>query len=234
MSKSKPNSASSYMVNPANGDVRIRPRKKLLDRLPVTAGRNEAFDLLQEKLAIATEFFQHHGDGGRYGVYRAMRDVIQYLTSRGIPHATVRPIEAVMAAIVDADNGKASPIFAPSRNSNGGKPPKAVLEREREGMLAIVMECCVRHCKAEGRRPYLPPAAMLAAKLINESGWPTRVTARQLVELRESVQQQKSGVSPRLEVDISMSSPVAQSRPLEWAKVLLAHEWVNLTPKISE
>lgn len=230
-----PLSAPNYAVDQATGNIRVRPREKLLERLPETASRNAAFDLLHERLAVATEFFQHHGDGGRYGVYRAMGDLIEYLTSRGIPHATIRPIEAVMAAIVDADNGTASPIFEPTRTSKGGTPPKPVMQLEFEGKLAIVMECCVRHCRALGKRPFVDPAARLAAKLINESAWPIRVTARELVELRERVQQRKKGFSPdRMEVDQSMTSEVARSRPLDWAKLLLAHEWVNPLPKVSE
>lgn len=230
-----PASAPNYAVDQATGDVRIRPREKLLERLPATASRNAAFDLLHERLAVATEFFQHHGDGGRYGVYRAMSDLIKYLTSRGIPHATIRPIEAVMAAIVDADNGTASPIFEPTRTPKGGTPPKPVMQLEFEGKLAIVMECCVRHCRSEGMRPFIEPAARLAAKLINESTWPIHVTARELVELRERVQQRKKRFSPdRMEVDQAMSSEVARSKPLDWAKILLAHEWVNPLPKVSE
>lgn len=225
----------SYAVDPISGDLRIWPRERLLERLPVTASRNTAFDLLHERLAIATEFFQHHGDGGRYGVYRAMADLIEYLTSRGIPHAAIRPIEAVMAAIVDADNGTASPIFEPIRTPKGGTPRKSVMQLEFEGKLAIVIECCVRHCRAEGMRPYVEPASRLAAKLINESTWPIRVTARELVELRERVQQRGKGLSPdRMEVDQSLSSEVARSNPLAWAKILLEHEWVNPPPKVSE
>lgn len=230
-----PKSDPNYSIDPTTGDVRIRPREKLLERLPARTGRKAAFDQLHERLAVATEFFQHHGDGGRYGVYRAMGDLIEYLTSRGIPHATVRPIEAVMAAIVDADKGGSSPIFEPTRTPKGGTPPKSVMQLEFEGKLAIVMECCVRHCRAEGKRPFVDPAARLAAKLINESKWSTRVTARELIELRERVQQRKKGFSPdRMEVDQSMSSDLARSSPLEWAKILLAHEWVNPLPKISE
>ena len=228
-------SAPNYAVDEATGDVRVRPREKLLERLPATVSRVAAFDSLHERLAVATEFFQHHGDGGRYGVFRAMRDLIGYLTSRGVPHATIRPLEAVMAAIVDADNGTASPIFEPTRTEKGGTPPKPVLQLEFEGKLAIVMECCVRHVRSEGRRPFVEPGAQLAAKLINESPWPTRVTPRELVELRERVQQRKKGISPdRMEVDQSMSSEAARLRPLDWAKLLLAHEWVNPLPKISE
>lgn len=232
---SLPTPVPNYAIDQVTGNIQIRPREKLLERLPVTESRTEAFNVLHERLAVATEFFQHHGDGGRYGVYRTMRDLIEYLTSRGVPHATIRPIEAVMAAIVDADNGTASRIFEPSRTAKGGPPPKSVMQLEFEGKLAIVMECCVRHCRAEGKRPFIEPAARLASRLINESAWPIRVTPRELVELRERVQQQRNRLSPdRMEVDESMSSDVARSSPLDWAKSLLAHQWVNPLPKVSK
>lgn len=229
-----PTSAPNYAADPATGEIRIRPRGKLLERLPATASRTAAFDLMHERLAVATEFFQHHGDGGRYGVYRAMGDLIEYLTSRGVPHATIRPIEAVMAAIVDADDGVANPIFDPKRDEGGGRPRKAVMQLAFEGQLGIVMECCVRHCKAQGQRPYVKPAANLAVKLINDSGWPTKVTAKQLIEIRERIQQSASNSPDRMEVEISLSSDMAKAMPLEWAKILLAHEWVNAPPKVSE
>lgn len=226
-------SAPNYDVDKTTGDIRIRPREKLMERLPASASRNAAFDLLHERLAVATEFFQHHGDGGRYGVYRAMGDLIEYLTSRGIPYATTRTLEAVMAAIVDADDGVANPIFDPKRDENGGRPRKAVLQLAFEGQLGIVMECCVRHCKTLGKRPYVKPAANLAAKLINESCWPVKVTAKQLIEIRERIQQSASNSPDRMEVDISLSSEVARAMPLEWAKILLTHEWVNAPPRFS-
>lgn len=229
-----PTGAPNYAIDDATGDIRIRPREKLLERLPVTVPRGEAFDLLHERLAVATEFFQHHGDGGRYGVYRAMSDLITYLSDRGIPRATLRPMEAVMAAIVDADNGVANPIFEPKRTPRGGKPRKTVYQLEFEGKLTIIMECCVRHCRGLGMWPYVAPAAQMAAKMVNESGWPLKVTARELEELRERVWQEKNGSSPdRMELDQSMSSRVAREMPLEWAKLLLSHEWVNAPPKLS-
>ncbi|HKC02829.1 MAG TPA: hypothetical protein VKC17_05945 [Sphingomicrobium sp.] len=229
-----PTSVPNYAVDETTGDIRIRPRKKLLERLPPTASRNAAFNLLHEGLAVATEFFQHHGDGGRYGVYRAMADLVDYFTSRGIPHAAIKPIEAVMAAIVDADNGVANPIFDPKREGSGGRPRKPVMQLAFEGQMGIVMECCVRHCRAQGQRPYVEPAAKQAAKLINASAWPVTVTAKQLVEIRERIQQSASNSPDRMEVDQSLSSEMSRVMPLDWAKLLLSHEWVNPPPKLSE
>lgn len=228
-----PKAAPNYALDTLTGDIRVRPRERLLDRLPPTASRNAAFDLLHERLAVATEFFQHHGDGGRYGVYRAMADLIDYLTSRGIPRATLRPLEAVMAAIVDADDNVASAIFALAKTEGGGRPRKPVMQTAFEGQVAIVMECCVQHCRAQKMRPYIAPAAELAAMLIRESTWPTAITAKQLIEIRERIQQAPASSPDRREVEIMMDSDVAKARPLDWAKTLLAHQWVNPPPKLS-
>lgn len=228
--KASPN----YVADPETGHVRIRTRGKLHERGSPTAGRIAAFDQLQDDLAVATEFFLHRGDGGRYGVYRSMSAVTEYLTSRGIPHATIAPLQAVLAAIIDADRGTESPIFKPTRKGKGGAPPKSVMELDFEGKQAIVVECCIRYRKAEGDRPFVRPGAQLAAKLINESAWGVKVTVRELEELRERVQQGDKNSPDRMEVDVSMSSEIACSHPLEWAKILLSHEWVNPRPKVSE
>lgn len=228
-----PVSQHNYNLDPENGDVQVRPRLKLLERQPTTAGRIAAFDDVHEHLTLATEFFQHHGDGGQYGVYRAMDALIDYFSSRGIPYAALRPLEAVMAAINDARSGVANPIFAPTRSVDGGRPPKPVLQLAFEGQLGIVMECCVRHCRAQKERPYIRPAAALAARMINESSWPITVTAKQLIEIRERIQQSAKGSPDRMQVDESMSSDTAKAFPLEWARALLSHEWVNPPPKVS-
>jgi hypothetical protein len=228
-----PTTLPNYSVNSETGDIRIRPREKLLERLAPTAEQNEAFDQLHERLAAYTEMFLHRGDGGRAAVFWAMKELIRYLTSQGIPQAALRPIEAVMIAIIDADNGTSSPISEPQRKGGGGSPRKSVMQVEFEGKLAIVMECCVRHFRSEGRRPFVGPASKLAARMINESAWPVRVTSKQLREIRERIQQTKGFAYDRAEVDGSISSEVAQSAPLEWARLLLSHEWVNPPPKVS-
>ena len=230
----RPGSGSpAYSFDPDTDLIHVRPRSKLLQRLPATTSRVAAFDELHEKLAIATEFFLHNGDGGRYGVFRAMGDLMEYLTTRGIPHASLEPIEAVMAAIRDADNGVASPIFRPRRSKKGGTPGKPIKQLDFEGKLGIVIECCVRHCRSEGERPFIKPAARLAEKLIRESAWPVNVTAKQLIELRERIQQSAKDSPDRSAVEESLSSQISHSHPLEWAKLLLAHEWVNPPARIS-
>lgn len=215
------------------GDVTVTPRSKLLERLPARAGRTAAFDEIHWRLAVATELFQENGDGGRAGVFKAVSDVIEYFSSRGIPHAALRPLEAVIAAIVDAEHGAENPVFTPIRDETGGRPPKPFFQIEFEGKLAIVMECCVRHCRAQKMRPYIKPAADMAARLINASSWPGPVTAKQLTEIRERIQQSPSSSLDRITVDSSLSSPTARALPLAWAEMILSNEWVNPPPKLS-
>lgn len=222
-----------YSVDEATGDITINPRKRLLERLPPTVGRSAAFDDLHQRLAAATELFLHHGDGGRQGVFQAVTSLRDYLTSRGIPHVSIATLEAVAAAIVDADKGRASPIFAPTRSAEGGAPPKGSMQHDFESNLVAVMECCVRHFRAGGKRPFIEPAARLAVKLINESSWPVEVTAKQLVELRERAQQAAKDSPDRYALDEFLSGEPAHASPLEWAKVLLSHEWVNPLPRES-
>lgn len=215
------------------GKAIIRPRKDLLAREPRTAGRVAAFEELHRQLAVAAEVFLHRGDGGREGVYDATRALMDYLANQGIPYAALEPLIAVQTAIVDADHGTANPIFTPSRTAKGGKPPVSDMQRAFEGKMGIVMECCVLHCKAEGKRPYVKPAAQLAAKLINES-WPVRVTARQMEELRERIQQASADSMDRAYVDAAFKSGLAKEYPLETAKFVLKNEGINPPAKLSE
>ena len=59
------------------------------------------------------------------------------------------------------------------------------------------------------------------------------VTAKQLIELRERIQQSAKDSPDRSAVEESLSSPISHSHPLQWAKLLLAHEWVNPPPLFS-
>lgn len=222
-----------FALDAVKGEIVIRPRKALLDRQPSTVSRVAGFDRLHKELAAATELYLHRGDGGREGVRDATVALFEYLTGRGIPPAALEPIVAVQAAIDDANRGTASPIFRPRRMSVGGKPPASEMQRAFEAKLVIVMECCVRHYRAAKIRPLIRPAADLAAQLINRSEWPVTVTARQLEELRERIQQSSKDSIDRASVEMTFKSGLADSAPLEWAKALLAEGWVNPPAKLS-
>ncbi len=211
----------------------IRPRKGLLERNPKTVGRVAALEELQKELAAATEVYLHQGDGGRQGVYDATCALIAFLTSQGIPFAALEPVIAVQTAIVDADRGTASPVFAPIRTPTSGKPPISDMQRAFDGKIATVMECCVHYCRAAGKWPFVRPAAQLAARLINNSDWPAKYSARELEELRERVWQSRNSME-RSQVEIYLKSGVAKQYPLEFAKILLRSDWVNPPAKVSE
>ena len=231
MTAKRPGKASaSYSRDSKTGDVTVQVSEKLLQRLPASKGRITALREVHEKLAAATVLYREHGDEGRVGVYRAVSDVIEYFASQGVPRAVLEPLSAVAVAIVDADDGTQSPIFKPDRKRGGGKPRKRSDVLVFEGYVAVVVDCCVRHCKTQGFRPYVDRGARLAASMINKSDWYVRVTATQLREIRERVVQSASSSPDRILLDQSMSSEVAQDRPLEWAKLLLKHDWVSSQP----
>ena len=221
----------SFVVDQKTGTYTVSPREKLLQRLPPKLPRVEALREIHMKLALATEFFDHHGDGGRYGVYQAILDVVQYFDAVGIPRATLKPLSAVAAAIADADRGTESPIFKPDRGP--GKPPTSVGQLEFDGHLATITECCILHCKAEGMRPYVEKGCQMAASMIN-ARWGCEYSKAQLRELRERVQQKLRGSPDRILLDIAKSSEVAQRMPLAWAKSLLKHDWVAPPPKFPD
>ena len=204
-----------------------RVRDKLLMRLPPTESRQAAFNKLHKALGIATEIFEHQGDGGRHGVMLAIDAVFKYCMSRGIPPATLEPLAAVSSAIVDAERGASSSIFEPTRHRKGGTPPANAQQVAFEGHLAVIAECCVRHCKAEGMRPFVEPGTIMAATMVNASKWPVIVSATQMREFRERVSQNTNANSPdRIVFNAQTTSPTFKVRPLDWAKLLLEHEWV--------
>ena len=105
MKRKTPKPSPNYVRDESTGDVQVTPRDRLLLREPVRNDMIPALNEIHEKLAVATELFEHHGDGGRIGVYRAVIDVVDYFAGQGIPRATLAPLAAVAASIVDADRG---------------------------------------------------------------------------------------------------------------------------------
>lgn len=208
----------------SDGSVDVSPREGLLRRNPATKSRVAALDDVHRQLAAATVLFEMHGDSGRTGAYRALVDVVNYFAELGVPRASLLPLSAIAAALVDADRGVQSPIFKPDR-VKGGRPPKAVFEDLLDQQLAVVMECCVRHHRDVVRaRPFLPPAAREAAKIVNSSPLSCSVTPVQMREIRERVVQLPVGHSGRLQFDELLDSAVARSAPLEWAKLLVQND----------
>jgi hypothetical protein len=219
----------NFTHDQVTGTVRFRPREKLLERQPITEGRIAAFDKVHEKLAVATELYEHFGDGGKSGAYRAVIDVIDYFSSRGIPYSALAPLQAIAQAIVDADQGTSSPIFKPNRRG-GGAPPKSAGQLSFEGQLAVVMECCVRHYKSEGKRPFLKPASIMAARLIKKSNWPVSPSAVNLREIRERISRKERLAPDRVTYEALIGSPLAETAPLDYANALLKNEHVIAPP----
>ena len=75
---------------------------------------------LHAKLAIATVFYERREDR-RHSVFGALAEVMNFLESQGIPRATMTPLAALSAALVDADRGITSPLF--KADTKVGAPP---------------------------------------------------------------------------------------------------------------
>lgn len=226
--RSRPN--PHYILNKSTGDVEVRPREKLLTRQSAVQGPHRALERLHERLAIATELYEHHNDGGRVGAFNALIAAIEYFDSRGIPRATLEPLSAIAAAIVDADRGVESPIFRAKRKG-GGAPPSSIAQLSFDGMMAVVMECCVRHCRKDGKRPYIEPAGRLAANLIRNSKWRVDPGWVHLREIRERILVAEKSAPDRVTFDTLLSSPVSEMMSLRYARALLKSELVVQFPE---
>jgi hypothetical protein len=203
-------------------------REGLLRRVAPTAPSRSALATVHERLALATTRMEEMGDGGRYGVALAMNALLDYFASVGLPYATLAPIEAVMAAIVDARRGIESEIFKRDR-SRKGAPPTSARKLTFEGHLAFIAECCIRHTKLEGKRPYVELGCRLAERLISKSRWTIKPSATELRELRERVMQ-RNDTPDRLVFQLHSDSDFFRTQPLVLAKSLLQHDWVNQIP----
>src|SRR5262249_48761858 len=147
------------------------------------------------------------------------------------PLGALLPLTTVHAAIVDAARGTANPAFVPARTPKGGSPPKPVQQDDIEQLLAAVAECCVRHVRDTGQRPYLIPATELAAKLVNDSQCGLLVTATQMREYRERIKQLPTGSLDRGAYDVILQRLALEGTPLELAKRLLADDLMKAGPR---
>ena len=206
-------------------------REGLLRRVPSTSPSRAALATVHERLALATTRMESVGDGGRYGVALAMHALLEYFAGVGLPYATLAPLEAVMAAIVDARRGKQSDIFKPDRKRRGGAPPTSANQLTFEGHLAVIADCCVRHVRAAGERPFLERGCQLAEKLIRRSRWHVKPTATELRELRERAKVRGKEWPDGMVFELFTDSQMCRDHPLEWARMLLKHDWVNQLPR---
>lgn len=209
----------------------VKMREGLLNRLEREDELENALTSVHAKLVQATLRMEQMPDGGRYGVALGMQALLEYFSSIGLPMAALSPICEVQAAIIDAGRGVQSPIFRPDRREGGGAPPTPARQLEFEGYLAVVTDCCVRHVRAEGVRAYLVEGSKLAERLIRAADWSVKPTATELREIRERVRALRVERPDNQLYRLMLDSPVAKDRPLDWAKMILRHDWVNRRPK---
>lgn len=205
-------------------------RDGLLQQLPKSMDPESALALLHGQLAQATLRFEGVGDGGQFGVALAIQALIEYLSSQGIPYATLSPVIAVNAAIVDARRGIESPIFRPQRSIKGGSPPTPAMQLAFDGILAVVTECCMLQCKQEGVRDFRVAGSQRASRLIRNSAFARKPKASELLQIRDRVRKQREDRPDGNTYWHLINSPVAKARPGEWARLLLKHDWVGREP----
>ncbi|ALJ13023.1 hypothetical protein [Sphingopyxis macrogoltabida] len=207
----------------------VEMRERMLERLDPKEGLESALAAVHAKLVQAALRMEQVGDGGRFGVALGMNALLEYFSNVGVPYAALSPIYEVQAAIVDARRGVESPIFRPDR-VGGGAPPTPARHLEFEGYLAVITDCCVSHCRKQGTRAYMVEGCKLAAKLIRESSWDIKPDDKELREIRERVRALREERPDNQLYRLMLDSPVARDRPLDWAKLLLKHDWINRPP----
>lgn len=215
----------SVKLDPKTGNIVVHTRPKFLELLEPASSRLAAFEKLRQDLAMAAELYECVDDNRRAGMEKALLAVLTFTASRGIPSGATHPLMAIMAALTDAENGTATPAFTPIRLKKGGRPPKSVLTLNFEGTLATVAELCVRQCRIDGKRPVVDEGLSIAVKLINQSRTGATVTKTELREIRERVQAKKAG-DDRMQYDIQLNSFMAKHYPLEYAKMMINHDWM--------
>ena len=211
--------------------LEINPRAELLERRAPRTSPAEALELLHEKLAIDTVVYESHGDGGRAGAWRALTDVIDYLRDQGLPLASLLPLSGMATAMADGERRVSSPLFAVERSP--GKPPKPIAETIVDQFLAVVMECCARHYRdAKGVSSFLGPASRHAANIINASANCPRITAKRLLELRETISEKPTKDIGRETFDLLMREASKSPSSLQWAEGFVRAKWPP-APKLS-
>ena len=66
-----------------------------------------------------------------------------------------------------------------------------------------------------------------AARILRKAGWQPAMTEKQLLSMREEVSSRPKGDPMRDTYDLMLGSAVAKAHPLQWAKMLASHGWVN-------
>ena len=205
-----------------DGDATIALQTDFLTRSAAIQPYDIALNEFQARLAIAKAIFEHQGDGGKAGAYKAILHVIDFFASQGFPLAILTPLSAIAEAMIDAEHGASNPLLQQRRRGKAGAPPASIGQLVIEGQLAVITECCVRHFQQEGPPPYVGPATDAAVKLVKESNWPIDPTATNMREIRERVRRLVGTQSPdRLVFDALMNTAGAKKAPLAFAKQLL-------------
>lgn len=120
----------------------------------------------------------------------------------------------------------AAASFAEPVKRSGGRPRKPMQVRTGEGLLAVIAELAARDYRQKGHRPFEGPALKHASKLLLQK-WDTKITAKRLGELRNTVSAaagKGAGTPDTIVWRELLSSLSASSNPGEYLNALLSRK----------
>lgn len=138
-------------------------------RSPATIGRIEAFNLLELKLVDHARLYETgEAQDQRDAIAASIKDVSEYLTSRGLALAAQRPLMRTLSALVERENGALDPLFCERANrAKGGRPSKSVGLHQQDGAIAAFANYWLKH-HADKTRPVKDQFPEVARRLENK------------------------------------------------------------------
>ena len=133
-------------------------------------------------LRLAGETFEK-GTSGRFGPILALL-AIQIFIKKELGDELTGPIDAVVSALIDAEQGINNPLLMPTKRKRGGNPGASGDLLYLIAVAAAAMEIEIKRLRAEGARPYEMPAARAIARLLHDP----KITANTVKKWRERCQ----------------------------------------------
>jgi hypothetical protein len=129
-------------------------------------------------LATARDIFRDTraaSGGGRRGVSKALKAVLQCLGNGGAEmKSALEPLYHLAAALDDLDKGTVDPLFIPTRQTGGGRPPapkaQALVKEVSSAVVSMLLDDRERFYPGRGSREV--PANSLVARKLTRLGLP--------------------------------------------------------------
>ncbi len=171
------------------------------DPLPATAGRMRSFELLHSRLVEHAQLYETGElQDQRDAIAASMIDIADYLSARGVPNASQRPLWRVVEALVERERGGHDPLFTERANrSKGGRPEKPVRNHQQAGVVAAFAKFWIEH-HSDKSRPIREQFAEIA-RLLDNSGL-GELNAAKVKQARELVSRESANHPARGMYDV--------------------------------